>query len=272
MPWLSQAIGRRRAFTLIELLVVIAIIAVLIALLLPAVQQAREAARRSQCLNNLKQLGLALHNYHVCAATSSSAYEISRATCLICPIRSPEIVVPAGGWGAQLLEYLEEQSLSGLLCGDFRWHAGNAEYVKQQLSVLCPSATGSEQPFDVMGESNQVLAKFGRSCVRGQRGGAGRTLGASPSTTSSRLSTVRCIATRGREPKDITDGYQHDAVLAGERSRNVANATWVGMIPSGLACNNPTWPVQDCEASNVLILGHTGPSRDEAWMRCRRNL
>ncbi|MBI1346632.1 DUF1559 domain-containing protein [bacterium] len=91
--------GRKQGFTLIELLVVIAIIAILIALLLPAVQQAREAARRTQCRNNFKQIGLALHNYH----DNFNAFPIGVTTST------------SGGWGHSfwigLLPYVDQAPL-----------------------------------------------------------------------------------------------------------------------------------------------------------------
>ncbi|QDT66811.1 DUF1559 domain-containing protein [Calycomorphotria hydatis] len=92
----------RFGFTLIELLVVIAIIATLIALLLPAVQQAREAARRSQCKNNLKQLGLALHNYHDAHSALPPAY-----------VRDPNVTDDEGHWTwtAMILPFMEQAGL-----------------------------------------------------------------------------------------------------------------------------------------------------------------
>jgi prepilin-type N-terminal cleavage/methylation domain-containing protein len=89
---------RSRGFTLIELLVVIAIIAVLIALLLPAVQQAREAARRSQCKNNLKQMGIAFHNYHDTSNSFPFAWMAGGDLNVSC-------------WGIMLLPYLDQGPL-----------------------------------------------------------------------------------------------------------------------------------------------------------------
>lgn len=95
---------RSRGFTLIELLVVIAIIAVLIALLLPAVQQAREAARRTQCRNNLKQLGLALHNYH----DNNQVFPMGFSDSVW---GNTEVLGDGWAWGAAILPFIDQAPL-----------------------------------------------------------------------------------------------------------------------------------------------------------------
>jgi len=131
----------RQAFTLIELLVVIAIIAVLIALLLPAVQQAREAARRSQCKNGLKQVGLALHNYH-------ETYNVFPAACfkvLVYDTGATAQNKQSTHWGSMLLPYLDQSALYNQMTfgsDSLIWSSGNNLLARQtRLSVLiCPSA------------------------------------------------------------------------------------------------------------------------------------
>ncbi|HVJ87320.1 MAG TPA: DUF1559 domain-containing protein [Caulifigura sp.] len=108
----SRRHGRKQGFTLIELLVVIAIIAILIALLLPAVQQAREAARRTQCKNSLKQIGLAMHNYAETFRALPAAY-YGRRLDTPCSYSSQRVSVasPGWGWGTMLLPYLDQGPL-----------------------------------------------------------------------------------------------------------------------------------------------------------------
>jgi prepilin-type N-terminal cleavage/methylation domain-containing protein/prepilin-type processing-associated H-X9-DG protein len=131
------SIVRRRGFTLIELLVVIAIIAVLIALLLPAVQAAREAARRIQCVNNLKQMGIALHSYHERQNTFPMGY-----VSYIAPNdATPELTSPGWGWGILLLTQMEQVTIYN--SANFNLpieNASNATTRTTKLNIyICPS-------------------------------------------------------------------------------------------------------------------------------------
>jgi len=125
MPAGPRRPSPRRAFTLIELLVVIAIIAVLIALLLPAVQAAREAARRMQCANNLRQLGLGMHNVH----TAMNSFPMNETK----PV--------ARYWGAQIIPYIEQLNLFNLYNIDVAYNVvENSTAVSYPLALfMCPS-------------------------------------------------------------------------------------------------------------------------------------
>jgi prepilin-type N-terminal cleavage/methylation domain-containing protein len=140
MRRLSSIRIRRRGFTLVELLVVIAIIGVLVALLLPAVQSAREAARRSQCENNLKQIGLGVHNHHDVRGFLIST-NISEPP--IPPAPATAVVVEPDGyasWGVLLLPYIEQQPLYSLWDIQKQCSRQTAAAYQQQLKTyICPS-------------------------------------------------------------------------------------------------------------------------------------
>src|SRR5437660_524537 len=149
-------IRKQGGFTLIELLVVIAIMSVLIGLLLPAVQKVRESANRAKCENNLKQIGLALHNYESALGRFPPAYITTNpygngSAYGVAYGDNNRNGPPGWAWGTLILPYLEQDSLYKSLRLDLPcWAPENAPLVRTRLSLfLCPSASGGSEGFAV---------------------------------------------------------------------------------------------------------------------------
>ncbi|MDX1968156.1 MAG: DUF1559 domain-containing protein [Planctomycetaceae bacterium] len=253
--------SRRSAFTLIELLVVIAIIAILISLLLPAVQQAREAARQTQSRNNLKQIGIALHNYHDSHRVFPAAYLADTRD----PNRDPNTYDGPNGfaWGAMLLPHLDQGPLYNQLRTDRPcWDPINAAAVETNLSVFMnPSATNAIGPTVVVDGSGNVLARFGRShyvANAGQDEPWGYTvldytdIADGPLYRNSRTRTA-----------DVTDGLSN-TIFIGEHAI-VSDKTWVGVVPGAQVCTRDParFPITECDNAATLVNVHAGPAVDE---------
>ena len=196
------------AFTLIELLVVIAIIGVLIALLLPAVQGAREAARRAQCANNLKQIGLALHNYH--AAVGSFPVGFLYAYGGVLPDSSPQQY----RWSAlaQMAPYLEQAALYNALNFDFPighkatvpgslfwpFYPANTTAMAVRVSLfLCPS-DGAPSPLDSSGPTNYAFCS-GDGSNGGDASGANGVFILGPAITLANVTDGSSLTTAASE-------------------------------------------------------------------------
>ncbi len=235
-----------QGFTIVELLIVIGIIGLLIGLIMPAVQRARESARRLQCTNHLKQIGVALLSYHGTHKTFPPGY-VSSAD------NHGNEFGPGWGWGAMILSELDESSLQSRIVFEKPIeHSVNAAVRQTPISTfVCPSDS-AESPW--------------KAVTRDETG--------KPIAIICEVAAANYIGVFGiREPvgdgdgiffrnshvgmKDIVDGSAH-TMMVGERSHAWAESTWVGAVTNAHLfppVGSPALPF--VESASGMVLGHT---------------
>jgi prepilin-type N-terminal cleavage/methylation domain-containing protein len=244
-----------RGFTLIELLVVIAIIAVLIALLLPAVQSAREAARRAQCTNNLKQIGIALHNYHDALGAFPPGW-ISR------PGPNGDNAGPGWGWATMTLAFSEQSPLYGAINVNLPIELPDNQTARLAgLNLFtCPTDAYFQSSFTVVDATTSSAALGGPICSVASSNYVGAFGTGDPSDIPGRdFGNGSFFRNKSIGLRDYLDGTSN-TIAVGKRSQNLSRATWTGSI-TGAAVPITALKAKnglDPEGGDALVVAHTG--------------